>query len=1280
MKLPLFFLNNIYKSCPLFLLLLVVSGPPKVYSQSSNAQQDSNFVIKHLTGPLISVDVPQKNMVIREQSVDYLVKIDSATLYEDKAGTIALADLHVGDSISIEYRKYADKKRISNKVRRTFTAPATSAPDTAAKQPAKIDSVGSLATKLPQSQRENQNFSIKHLNGPLALVDAIRWYIAIQENGINYPIGIDASTVFRGKNGAISLADFKIGDSVFVEYKKYADKKRVADTVLQKTAVPSGALPALKADSVQKTKTEAPKPQPSVAKKDTTKQIIAPPQIQASKKMMEEKLSGKSREQLYREYFNTTPPKQPKEVQATLSVNEVTDGLLDIVFSEDHQDFSMPATPVIKTMAEITKPQLMDKIKAHVDGSGSITQKYLTSLGLQVDYKNQESRVIITVPPILRNRQIHEVNGSFRENPYSVESIKPDLISAYINMQADQRFKYAQSLSHDTSFLFKERNRDIRQPFYGYFDGALNIKNAVLEGSASYLEGNKPALRRQDVRLVYNLAQRGLKFSAGDIQYPTLDYMSSMRLGGLCLAKDFSLQPYILTYPVGEYQFYLTDQAEAEVWINDVMVKKMVLDAGTHDIRGFPFAMGNNKVKIVLTDLAGRSQTIEFNFLFQQALMAKGLAQYSFNFGVPSSNNSDGGYTYATDRPVVSLTYRRGLTNTVTAYGYSQAFSQGINSSALSLSGTNPAGLRTGLLGGGGLFAFPRGTIQFGGAASYGRGVGPDFAARFAYSYLSNPVNNRPKDNKGMLRLNNSWPLNFQAEYIGPDFSQTYQSPQTHNQEKFNFSSSTSMSLAGQLSMSLSGNYYVNRYSENLFQMMLRLQKTWLRSLQAALTIQYSSDAYGGQANPGVMFNLSYTFRGGNNDFVISENVNKEPPPSPVPSSMGAISTPGSQWDFGTGLSWVYDDPTPRPEKLSASANAVFGRDINDYNASVGLMGNHGSLMLTQDMNEPQYPGANYLQHQTDINLKTALVFANGLVGFSRPIYGGFVIVKGIKSLSNSRVMINPSDLGYDAVSDAFGPAVLPIYSSFLLKRIRIEPENPSLGALTEKNKFTLFPQYKSGFSIAVGSEKTILVTGKLLDVDDSVFDYQAITIMLKGNKKAQPIKTFTNGAGRFQFLGILGGTYYIITPSIPGDKRYATVKIPSKNKGFFNAGTLKFVMGKEEVLKAKVPEKTFVPPSADSSGIPWIYVQGSFASRRGIAFRSTPITIAYLDSVPTLPPNVIYYPNSVTNKNGDFQFVCRRAGQYKITIASGANRGVSAIFEIPAETKGKYTTGVIVE
>ncbi|MBN2035831.1 MAG: hypothetical protein JW768_03735 [Chitinispirillaceae bacterium] len=1023
--------------------------------------------------------------------------------------------------------------------------------------------------------------------------------------------------------------------------------------------------------------------------------------IDTSIQFMEKTFKNKTRDDLYREFFNIAPPQLPKQMDASLIINNETVGPIDIVFSDDRQDFSLPVELLISRTAKIAVPELVQKIRDQAGKEGRITKSALTGIGLSTVFDQSVFQVRITVPSFALLKITHHLSGGMRENPYSVKSISPAFLSAYLNVHANQELKYRQiltdNISPGDSALTAAMNKEFRQPVYCNIDGAVTAFNTVLEGMTYYQEDEDPSLQRRDVRLVYDRPKNLLRFSAGDIRFaPFGNYQSNVRLGGVSISKDYSLQPHILTYPVGEYEFQLTEPAEVEVWVDDIMVKRMHLEAGTHDIRGFPFSNGYNRIKLLIRDYSGRNDTVHFSFLHQASLLGAGKSKYSLMAGFINRVIGDQ-YTYFEDKPCLSLAYRRGVTNWLTCDASSQAFLK---------EATEKPALRMGMMGMGGLCATPLGKLELNTAAVLIDETGIDFAGRFGYTYQSKvSYKNAVKKRTGIFALNTPLVCKTQVEYMGKNYARYQQDKLIRYIEEWKFSSDLSIPLVDRLTINFGGRYHIRRDTTNYIGFSMRFHKNWIRRLSTNLTFLYSSGDRGYEPNPAIMLGVHWAFRAGSNDISVSEEIKKHRPDM-IRYDSGTTSANEPLWDFNTGFQWNYDNDEPRPEKIIASTNAQVGPYINDYSARLGYAGNCGSIETGQLMYEPQDSASRhkYLYHQTNVSLKTALVYAGNTVSLSRPVYNGFAIVKGTKNLNRARIVVNPTERGYDATGTMFGPAVLPLYSPYQLKRLELQPQNSPLGTGRENLNPILFPQYKSGFLIKVGSEKNAVVIGTLLGNDGKPFVYKAITVMCRSDKNAPTVNTFTNSAGRFQFLGSESFTYGITPlPPLKGDT--VTIVIPKPTNGVHHAGTIQFTTirmtaaspGPQSTAKQVASIKTMKKPldtlpsksrAADSTGAPLdttpvasedrpidfgdasTYVMGTIA-REGVPVACSFMAAIALDDIKTP------WVNTFTDSSGQFQVICPQPGRYKIIVAmagpGGPVRFSSTTMVIPPEKRGYF-------
>ncbi|MGD0822872.1 MAG: hypothetical protein ABSA71_19250 [Desulfomonilia bacterium] len=678
-------------------------------------------------------------------------------------------------------------------------------------------------------------------------------------------------------------------------------------------------------------------------------------------------------------------------------------------------------------------------------------------------------------------------------DPAAVDALHPNPFSGYVNMNAKEGWCYPQQ---------SDINDEHRAPMVVDFDSAWNWHGLVLEGSASYLESYEHPLQRGDVRLVYDNPKDLLRYSAGDLKYPVEGYQTTFNMGGIGVSRDFSLQPYINAYPVSQFEFYLDTPATVDVWVNETLTGSLHLASGTHDIRDFPFSNGQNDVRIVITDIYNRIQVLRFSFIQDTSLLASGLSQFSYNAGFRSTIK-DNSYRYATDEPALSLFYRKGYSDVFTMGGYLQGIPD------------------QGLAGFEGVYAVPLGEFTFDTALSAVKDEDQGLASKFTFTHKPNP-NHTGSDV--------SWQLGI--EYLGHGFTRiTDTCP--NDTASLNLSSYMIIPLGSGFSSGIGAGYTFARGDDasNQYTLSGSLNKTWCKNLNSNLTVQYKRDR-DGKINTDVFFGLVWMFS--NQSLAVS---------------MASGGRHNMQWD--------YNQSSSVPEKVYATASENHDSSQDQYEAKLGYVGNRGIVELSQTHEDLHYQENRYHTNQTDITLQSALVYVDGNWALSRPVSQGFVLVKGVKNLQDSEIAINPSSDGYQAVSGRYDPAVLPSLTPYNVKKVEVQPLDPPPGYLVEKPFFTLFPTYKCGYALYVGSDSMVVVIGSLVvGTSGEPFGHQSIEIVSLNDPKAAPLQTFTNRKGQFQLLGLKPGNYEI-RPDESSRMGTVTFQIPEGTEGIYRIGSL---------------------------------------------------------------------------------------------------------------------------
>ncbi|NLD94639.1 MAG: hypothetical protein GX639_18440 [Fibrobacter sp.] len=999
------------------------------------------------------------------------------------------------------------------------------------------------------------------------------------------------------------------------------------------------------------------------------------PELIDSKNILEKTNSSKTREQLYREIFGIPPPKPPRQLEASLTVNEKVNGIIEVIFSEDRTDFSIPAAPVISMIAEMISPELLTLVKSKINSSGLLTKNNLDNIRLETIFESQDYVVHIKIPADLLSKQVHDLKG-YRADPYMTEHIKPNAVSAYLNAHINEKLRYFQSASNDTLNMYykisKRLNIDIRQPLTAKIDGAVNIKGVVLEGGGTYNEMYNNAVQKNSIRLVYDLPKHFLRLSAGDVTYKTTGYLSYVPTGGIGISKDYTLQPHINSYPVSDREFFLTEQSEVYVWVNDILVKSLLLEPGTHDIRGFPFATGSNNVRIETRDFSGRIETLEFSFIHEPVLLAKGKSHYFFNIGLPSRIYKNE-YVYKADDPYLVATYKRGLTDNFSFEVYGQSF------------------LDRGMVGTNGIYALSLGNVHADLAGSFDAKKGADLGAKLGFFYRSKVSYSKDsKSSTGALQRINPITWNTRMEYLGDGFPRTIQDSSAFYEKQVRFSTDLTIPMPGQFNFNLTSAFNIYPDSNNIFEIGMGIQKTLFRSLRAAADFRYSSDTRSDRANPYVSVRAQWTFNSGPNNIAINETVTRQPPASS--DTLLSNNAKKREWDFTTDVNWDYLSTYQRPGKISGGISAHIDEMYSNYNGRVGYSGNAGSIEFNQNLGTPGYFQEQFIQHQSDLTLKTSLVFADGTLALSRPVYNSFMIAKGTKNLKGSTIRINPYDKDdYEATSTWFGPAALPLQSPYTLKKIKVSPLNSSVASINDQVNFTLFPHYKSGFLLKVGSDITVLVIGTLLDKNGNTLNYQAINITAKDNSDFKPISTFTNQAGKFQFMGTAGQTYEMRLDGTP-DQAPVPITIPEDEDDYYRVGEIRTgALNPEPSQSSTVDESdaangaapSLSTPASDSDNVidtktaekpvdPNAKVSYIFGTLRDSS--GTPMPLTSFEIIPVDDPSAAPI-RSFTNKDGNFQFISTKPAKYRIATTESTDSGSLNLVDTFSVTEA--TTGL---
>ncbi|WP_292043800.1 MULTISPECIES: fimbrial biogenesis outer membrane usher protein [unclassified Brevundimonas] len=738
----------------------------------------------------------------------------------------------------------------------------------------------------------------------------------------------------------------------------------------------------------------------------------------------------------------------------------------------------------LSTLMPLLQSRLSESAFARVAvgtaGRQTVTAEALADLGIGLEYNPANFGLIVRLTAEDRPLQSISINGGMpTAAPVLTEparfsaSLSGYLTSSYVHQSAgsDRGF--------DTPSLI--------------LDGAARFGGVVLETEATVYE----EVRRDGTRLIYDDLARTARYSLGDLEVASRGFAGAAPMLGIGVVRSYSqLDPQRNIQPRGQRTFTLERAATVETFINGRPVQSTRLEAGTYDIRDFPFAQGANDVRMVIRDDAGRETAINFSLNFDRSLLAQGLAEFGLFAGTETDMGPDG--PNYSDRVAVSGFYRRGMTESLTA-GTNFRYSDG-----------------DGVVGAEMIWASPIGSIGGDLALSSADRVGEGWALNLGYELAFGPEDRTRSLSATFQTVSENW-ASPGADHVSNPFAWeaglTYSQPLTSTQYVAfdTFYSSGRHDNPDQ--MTFRGSYGW-RLTPSL---------TWL--MEGIYEDRADRQDYGARLTLNYRIGQSSSVRAEVDTFRDRQRIEYN---TLRGQGVNSVSLNGSL------------DHTRDSYGVNAAANAVLNR------AELGV--NHQTLFASD--------GGRISDQRTILSAGSAIVFADGAFAVSRPVYDGFAILDPHHSLKGASVYVDPHRGHYTARSGWLGGAVTPEVSAYSLRTLTYDAPQAPTGYDIGTGTAQLIAPYRAGYRIGVGSDYSVSVVGALRNADGSpvaLWIGEAVEI---ANPERAPARVFTNASGRFSLTGLRPGLWRIQTSNTTDAVYY--IDVPADAEGLYRAGELK--------------------------------------------------------------------------------------------------------------------------
>lgn len=308
----------------------------------------------------------------------------------------------------------------------------------------------------------------------------------------------------------------------------------------------------------------------------------------------------------------------------------------------------------------------------YADGKFYASADTLRQLGLMLDVRPSASVCLSDIP------QLH-IDYDARQQTLKLTAPLGLLSTTTLFTRADVSSPVASTsrgilLNYDL-FASKERTLSVRsftelrafQPS-GVFSSTQLTRNAVQKHGGN----NDNRFSRLDTRWQSSFPDRLLTVTAGDTLTSSLPWSRPTRIAGIQVGTNLSLQPYLPTTPLPSFLGSATLPSDVELYINGVKHYNGSVPAGNFEISSLPNISGAGNAQVMVTDALGRTTVQNFSFYNDQLLLRQGLTEWSAELGVVRRNYGYSSFDYG-NVPVFSGTWRRGVSNSLTAGSHAEA-------------------------------------------------------------------------------------------------------------------------------------------------------------------------------------------------------------------------------------------------------------------------------------------------------------------------------------------------------------------------------------------------------------------------------------------------------------------------------------------------------------------------------------------------------------------------------------------------------------------------------
>jgi outer membrane usher protein len=321
--------------------------------------------------------------------------------------------------------------------------------------------------------------------------------------------------------------------------------------------------------------------------------------------------------------------------------------------------------------------------------------------GVATLYNEAQQSIDLLFPDSLRVTQV--LKGSYRKDPVP---ITPSATGALLNYtlfgMKNTSFFYGGSVGVPLNAPNLSLSGDLN-----IFSPLGHLSNTFVSNMVGPIHGIK-RFTRLNTTATYRNAEDLYTVHGGDFVSGGLWWTYPVRLGGIQIQRDFSLQPNFITMPLPAFSGSAALPSTVDIYNQNIKIFSSDVKPGPFLIPNIPQLSKSSSVQVVMRDTLGREVTTSIPFYTSSKLLVPGLTSYSLDVGYPRYLFGTDSFNYG-NKIVASGSLRHGLTNRLTLEIHGEGGDGLINGGFGSALHAGPLGIFS-LAGGGSLFRNEGGT------------------------------------------------------------------------------------------------------------------------------------------------------------------------------------------------------------------------------------------------------------------------------------------------------------------------------------------------------------------------------------------------------------------------------------------------------------------------------------------------------------------------------------------------------------------------------------------